>query len=87
MLTSSRSTSAAALVAAACLVLASSSSAAPADVECLDATAALGMDECLTPGYAICSPSPHGGWAFGIDPVDGRVKLWEGERVSQIKSS
>ena len=52
----------------------------------VDATAALGMDECLTPGYAICSPSPHGGWAFGIDPVDGRIKLWEGERVSSIKS-
>ena len=47
-----------------------------------EATASLQMDECLTAGNAICSS--NGSWAFGIDPADQRIKLWQGNRVSFI---
>ena len=42
----------------------------------------LSMGRCLTPGNAICSSG--GSWAFGIDPTDQRIKLWEADRVSLI---
>lgn len=43
-------------------------------------TTSLQMKECLTAGNAICSS--NGSWAFGIDPTDQQIKLWEDNRVS-----
>ena len=41
----------------------------------------LRLGQCLTAGDAICSS--RGGWAFGIDPTDRMIKLWQGDRVSR----
>ena len=49
----------------------------PAGITCTDPSL-LQLNECLTAGNAICS---KGGWAFGIDPADQRIKLWEGGQV------
>ena len=43
----------------------------------------LRMGQCLMAGDAICSST--GSWAFGIDPTDRMIKLWEGGRVSRVK--
>ena len=50
----------------------------PAGVTCADSSS-LQLNECLTAGKAICSPSEA--WAFGIDPADRRIKLWHGDQV------
>ena len=65
------------------IAIASSSPAAaadshPAGVTCVDPSS-LQLNECLTAGNAICSPSE--GFAFGVDPTDHRIKLWEGGQV------
>ena len=58
----------------------------PAGVTCADASSSssssLQLNECLTAGKAICSPSEA--WAFGIDPADRRIKLWHGGQVRFI---
>ena len=56
----------------------------PAGITCVafhldETTTSLQMNECLTAGNAICSSD--GSWAFGIDPIDQRIKLWEGDQV------
>ena len=62
------------------------SSNSPAGVTCVDPS--LHFNQCLTAGSAdgypnaICSPS--GGWAFGVDPADQRIKLWEGNQVRML---
>lgn len=55
-----------------------SNTSSPAGVTCVDPSS-LRLNECLTAGNAICSPG--GGWAFGVDPADQRIKLWEGDEV------
>ena len=50
----------------------------PAGVACVDPSS-LQLNKCLTAGNAICSPSE--GFAFGVDPADHRIKLWEGGQV------
>ena len=53
----------------------------PSGITCADSSS-LQLNECLTVGEAICSPSE--GWAFGIDPADQRIKLWHGDQVRFI---
>ena len=76
--TNSGSPSAALLLLQIAAITSSSSSLAAAGVTCADSSS-LQLNECLTPGNAICSPSE--GWAFGIDATDQRIKLWEGDRT------
>ena len=60
--------------------LAAAADSPPAGVACAAADpSSLQLNECLTAGNAICSPSE--GWAFGIDPADQRIKLWKGDQV------
>ena len=59
--------------------LAAAADSPPAGVTCAGDLSSLQLNECLTAGNAICSPS--GGWAFGIDPADQRIKLWKGDQV------
>ena len=47
----------------------------------VDGANSLRLGRCLTAGDVICSSS--GGWAFGIDPTDRMIKLWQGDRVSR----
>lgn len=47
-----------------------------------DGPNSLRLGQCLAAGDAICSSA--GGWAFGIDPTDRMIKLWQGDRVSQV---
>ena len=58
--------------------LAAAADSHPAGVTCVDPSS-LQLNECLTAGNAICSPSE--GFAFGVDPADQRIKLWEGGEV------
>ena len=58
--------------------LAEAADSHPAGVTCVDPSS-LQLNECLTAGNAICSPSE--GFAFGVDPADQRIKLWEGGQV------
>ena len=58
--------------------LAAAADSPPAGVTCTDSSS-IQLNECLTAGNAICSPSE--GWAFGIDPADQRIKLWKGDQV------
>jgi hypothetical protein len=46
-----------------------------------DGPNSLRLGQCLTAGDAICSSM--GSWAFGIDPTDRMIKLWQGDRVSR----
>ena len=47
----------------------------------VDGANSLRLGRCLTAGDVICSSM--GGWAFGIDPTDRMIKLWQGDRVSR----
>ena len=51
----------------------------PSGITCADSSSSLQLNECLTPGKAICSS--NGSWAFGIDEADQRIKLWQGDQV------
>ena len=53
----------------------------PSGVTCADSSS-LNLNECLTPGKAICSS--NGKWVFGIDETDHRIKLWQGDQVRFI---
>ena len=85
----------AALMMALAVAIAPSSTAAAAaagrpPVTCVafhpdETTTSLLMNKCLTAGNAICSA--NGSWAFGIDPTDQQIKLWEGNRVRFIHIS
>lgn len=78
----SRSQAAAALLLIAIASSSSTPAAAadshPSGVTCVDPSS-LQLNDCLTAGNAICSPSE--GFAFGVDPTDRRIKLWEGNQV------